>query len=266
MRQLALASIFGSALTATLFLLTGMQFTGASGPNHLDIKEFLSHVRMVDMDDGAGGSVRTVRIEELNVQIVNGLGSSEATNGAGNLVIGYDVPGGCCSNDAKTGSHNIVNGTASYTSYCGIGFGSYAVLRAPYASVLGGECNFATGRGSVVVSGKENGVGGYNSVILTGNQNQVTGGYSAVGAGFANHAAGGESWIGGGTSNHTGAAESVICGGFGECQGSCRLGVHLHAAASAGVLGSGLRATVSMGDQSLASPVQRSGRRFLAVA
>jgi hypothetical protein len=84
MRQSILASVLGSAITAALLLLSGMQFTDASGGNARDIKEFLSHVRMVDMDNGVGGTVRTVRIEGLNVQIVNGLGLTESVNGSGN--------------------------------------------------------------------------------------------------------------------------------------------------------------------------------------
>jgi hypothetical protein len=216
MRQLALASMLGSALTASLFLLTGMQFTGASGANHEDIKEFLRHIRMVVMDDGAGGSVRTVRIEGLNVQIVNGLGSTETTNGAGNLVMGYSERGGCCSSNEKTGSHNIVNGTTSYSSWGGIAFGRYSVVSAPYASVLGSECNFALGPGSVIVSGYYNSVSSENSAIVAGTENQVTGWGSGIGSGYNNVAAAGEAWIGGGSDNRVRGWESVICGGFGN--------------------------------------------------
>ena len=47
------------------------------------------------------GGKPTIQISGANLQLVNGSGSTETLNGAGNLVIGYDeMPG------TQTGSHN----------------------------------------------------------------------------------------------------------------------------------------------------------------
>src|SRR5262245_48136418 len=58
------------------------------------------------------GGVNEVVITGANLRIVNGLGSTETTNGLGNLIIGYNElrndPG---SADVRTGSHNIVTGS-----------------------------------------------------------------------------------------------------------------------------------------------------------
>ena len=43
----------------------------------------------------------------MNVQVVNGEGKSETTNGEGNLVIGYDEDKG---GHPQDGSHNLVLG------------------------------------------------------------------------------------------------------------------------------------------------------------
>ena len=85
-------------------------------------EEILSHMSIEFLDDGQGGTVKTIRFSEVNVQIVNGLGATNGNpgdpdspigmvNGLGNLIVGYNelLPVGP-SND-HTGSHNIVVGT-----------------------------------------------------------------------------------------------------------------------------------------------------------
>jgi hypothetical protein len=64
----------------------------------------------------------TLRISGVNVQIVNGTGSTDNLNGLGNLIVGYNTDNG---NDAtRTGSHNLVGGDEhSYTSDSGIASG-----------------------------------------------------------------------------------------------------------------------------------------------
>ena len=66
----------------------------------------------------------TVQFHGCNVQIVNGEGKTNSTNGAGNLVIGYDE-----NPDARpqTGSHDLILGqNQEFTSFGGIvaGFGA----------------------------------------------------------------------------------------------------------------------------------------------
>ncbi len=63
-------------------------------------EEILSHMSIEFLDDGQGGMAKTIRFTRVNVQIVNGLGTTNGlpgddanpigiTNGVGNLVIGY---------------------------------------------------------------------------------------------------------------------------------------------------------------------------------
>src|SRR5262249_16965477 len=63
------------------------------------------------------GGPNEVVITGANLRIVNGLGSTETTNGLGNLIVGYNeerVPPGCTPHgpaiceDIRTGSHNVV--------------------------------------------------------------------------------------------------------------------------------------------------------------
>src|SRR6516225_3097954 len=56
-------------------------------------------------DDAANEVV----ITGANLRIVNGLGSTETTNGLGNLIVGYNEERGF-GLDKRTGSHNVVVG------------------------------------------------------------------------------------------------------------------------------------------------------------
>ena len=80
--------------------------------------EILSHMGIVYLDDGQGGSHKAIRFTAVNVQIVNGSGSTDGLpNGSGNLIVGYNETGNL-SGDNRSGSHNIVGGKAnSYSSY-----------------------------------------------------------------------------------------------------------------------------------------------------
>lgn len=54
------------------------------------------------------GGKPTIRLSGANVQIPNGEGSTNTTNGAGNLIIGYDE-----NPQTQTGSHNLIGGPGS---------------------------------------------------------------------------------------------------------------------------------------------------------
>ncbi len=50
-------------------------------------REILSHMSIVFLDDGLGGTVKTIRLTGVNWQIVNGSGTTDgAPDGVGNLV------------------------------------------------------------------------------------------------------------------------------------------------------------------------------------
>ena len=46
--------------------------------------EILSYMSVVELSDGQGGVCKAIRISSVNLQIVNGLGSTETTNCTGN--------------------------------------------------------------------------------------------------------------------------------------------------------------------------------------
>lgn len=163
-----------------------------------DQREFLSHVTMVDLPDGLGGFARTARISGINVQVVNGSGTTDgAVDGLGNLIVGYDELRGA-GND-RTGSHNLIVGIEqNYNSYGGLLTGRRNTLSAAYASVSGGFGNTAGGLYSSVSGGSSSIASGMLSSIRGGHANTASGTQSSVGGGSFNTASGGYSSVGGG--------------------------------------------------------------------
>ena len=83
----------------------------------------------------------TIQFSGINLQVINGTGSESTINGTGNLILGYDETPG-----TQTGSHNFLLGPGnSYTSYGGIVWGFSNKISGPYASILGGGLNTASG-------------------------------------------------------------------------------------------------------------------------
>src|SRR5262245_41053418 len=72
-------------------------------------RDILSHLSVVQLPDGLGGFVYTIRLSGANFQTVNGTGSTDTINGLGNLIVGYNELGNP-HGDNRTGSHNIVGG------------------------------------------------------------------------------------------------------------------------------------------------------------
>lgn len=135
-----------------------------------------------------GGSKAT--LSGINLQIVNGLGSTDTINGLGNLIIGYDEvqssfylqrcsygtysdPTSCVnaghtwSLSHKSGSHYLVLGSENnYLQYGGLvaGFQNFVTNR--YSSVTGGNGNTANGSESSVSGGRQNTASAYGSTVL----------------------------------------------------------------------------------------------------
>ena len=165
----------------------------------------------------------TVRFTGVNVQIVNGTGSTATVNGAGNLIVGYDEsdknsPFVCSngktpaqqscvlpdvwSNNQRTGSHNLVIGVGhTYTSYGGMVVGFASAITNSFATVSGGGLNVASGPYGSVSGGDANRASGGNSSVSGGYQNTASGQYSSVSGGAANNASGYLSSISGGILN-----------------------------------------------------------------
>ena len=98
-------------------------------------------------------SGNTLQFSGMNLQLVNGVGGTETTNGLGNLIIGYNE-----GPRIQTGSHNLVLGEgATFTSYGGLIGGDNNTLAAP-DSVVFGLTNEAGGQfgPSSVLGGKNN--------------------------------------------------------------------------------------------------------------
>jgi hypothetical protein len=138
----------------------------------------------------------TVEFHGCNVQIVNGRGATETTNGAGNLVLGYDENP---SNFPQTGSHDLVVGIHDeWTSYGGILQGFENGLNGKFAAVSGAAHSAARGDSSSVSGGVEN--------IASGE-------YASVSGGLSNEAKGKEAWLSGGRENKATARWSSVSGG-----------------------------------------------------
>ncbi len=210
----------------------GARSMGAKEPDQSWIeekRELLRFMSVVQVDDGEGGSVPTIRFTGANVQIVNGLGATNgnpndvisidpvltSTNGSGNLILGYNediipilsgAPNPAPAN--RSGSHNLVGGIgASYSSYGGIALGWKNVSSAPFAAVLGGGDNEATGSFATVLGG-----GGFDQGTAQGNV--ASGQLSTIAGGGFNVASGQISHVCGGSQNNASVGSAVVVGGF----------------------------------------------------
>jgi hypothetical protein len=149
---------------------------GFTGEEVAELRALLPYVSFVA--HGAGGEP-TIEFSGVNVQIVNGAGITESTNGVGNLVIGYDED--LDDTHAQTGSHDLILGDEqTFTGYAGIVAGRENQITAPFASVLGGTENKASGPESTVAGGGGNAASGTLSAIFGGKENKAKEPYEAL--------------------------------------------------------------------------------------
>jgi hypothetical protein len=95
-----------------------------------------------------------VVITGANLRLLNGLGSTETTNGLGNLIVGYNEPRDG-EETRRTGSHNVVVGTQhQFSSVGGLVVGLHNEIRGAFAAVSGGVRNTAAGKFSAVSGGQ----------------------------------------------------------------------------------------------------------------
>mgnify|MGYP001816842319 CR=1 FL=1 len=182
--------------------------------------------RLIDPNTG----VDTVQFEGVNVQIVNGTGTTDGeASGTGNLIIGYnesreasgqpvDCPdeSGC---DRRGGSHMLVIGEANnYTSdsYAGMVVGAWNETSAPFAVVSGGVSNIASGEGASVSGGGWNTASGVGASVSGGIQNTASGEIASVSGGELNSASGQFSSVSGGDSNTASGHAASVSGGDGR--------------------------------------------------
>ncbi len=160
---------------------------------------------LTDVLQIAGGrACRTVLVKG-NLQIVNGMGRTDRTNGCGNLIIGYNELPSAASGwpTTRTGSHNLIIGR--YHSH------------ASYAGLLSGEQNLtsASAPSAVVAGGSESTANADRVVIVGGFDNKGNGVSAVVIGGFDNGAAGNTSVCIGGTNNRADTQRSTLLGGGG---------------------------------------------------
>ena len=152
-----------------------------------------------------------------NLQIVNGMGKTDTTNGCGNLIVGYNETS-IASPSARTGSHNIILGRFhSHASYACLltGERNFATSNAPSSCVVGGSESHVGADLSVVVGGRENNANSAGCVIVGGEDNGANGAnFSVVVGGGQNRTAAPGSSIFGGGENTTNAQGSTILGGI----------------------------------------------------
>ena len=193
--------------------LGGAQAAIEPSPQFHEMKEFFDHFSVEMLDDGQGGLVKTFRLTGVNLQIVSGLGATNgypadpesnesivaATNGLGNLIVGYNEPNIPLLPDDRTGSHNVVVGTRlDYSSYGGLVVGDFNSISGPYASVSGGNNNSASALYSTVSGGFTGRAEGNWSAISGGHACRATGEYASVSGGRLNHASGNYASVSGG--------------------------------------------------------------------
>jgi hypothetical protein len=175
-----------------------------SGSEQTALKEVLPCIRFVA--NGVDGKP-TIQFSGCNMQIVNGEGKTQTTNGEGNLVIGYDEEqeascqsgGEPCPRVVRSGSHNLVLGSRQeYTSY---------------GALVGGRENKDSGPDSAVL-GFFNRASGEEASVSGGGGNIASGVRSWVGAGNGNNAEGERAAVSGGQQNKSTALDSSVLGGI----------------------------------------------------
>jgi hypothetical protein len=234
-----------SALQAQVATLTADESTDASNISTLQSKVgaldtlTTGMTRTEDPDSPIGQDWPLLTISGENVEVNDGSGHEDSTNGLGNLIVGYDSDD---TSQVRSGSNNLIAGDGnSWRSYGGLiaGQGNVTLAQAPYSSVTGGQSNAAAGEWSSVSGGNENYAAGQSSSISGGQTNSTFGDYSSISGGDTNNAEGeyssatggyrnyagddpndetvGEwSWVGGGTGNEAQGKYSSIVGGQGN--------------------------------------------------
>lgn len=169
--------------------------------------------------------VTVLRLTGINLQVVNGLGVSAGplTNGAGNVIVGYDEArvsgqpscsrgqfldeGSCVAAGQiwavsyKSGSHYLVVGPENnYGRTSGIVVGQRNSSSASFGSVLAGRNNAATMVGASVAGGEGN---------------TASASFASVSGGSNNAASGSSSVVSGGSQNSASAPNSTVSGGVG---------------------------------------------------
>jgi hypothetical protein len=157
-----------------------------------------------------------VVITGANLRIVNGLGTTDTTNGVGNLIVGYNElrPPGDAPPNNRTGSHNVVLGKQNnFTSFGGLVVGQRNEISGEFATISGGFLNTASGDFASISGGSSNAARGPFSSVSGGLVNRATGDSASISGGGFNTASGNTATISGGGGNRATGDESSVSGG-----------------------------------------------------
>ena len=153
-----------------------------------------------------------VVLKNANLVLQNGTGETSATNGKGNLILGYSAGADVLS---RSGSHNLVIGDHhAYTSHSGIVSGFDNQISSSHAVALGGTGARVSAEGAVSVGGAHNSVSGPYAAMVGGAYNTTEGEFSTSSGGQSNAVLGDYASVTGGMSNVVDADESTVAGGL----------------------------------------------------
>jgi hypothetical protein len=164
-----------------------------------------------------------VVISGANLRIVNGLGTTNTTNGLGNLIVGYNESRSTLPNpsgrppviDNRTGSHNVVVGAGqNFSSFGGVVVGYYNEISESWASVSGGAGNTASGPYAAVSGGYATTASGYAAAVSGGFVNTASGDFASVSGGVGNTASGYAAAVSGGAGNTASNFDTSVSGGY----------------------------------------------------
>lgn len=186
-------------------------------------REILSHLSIVYLADGAGGTVKTIRVEGVNLQLVNGLGATNGdpgnplsttgtVNGLGNLIVGYHEQGP--TQALRTGSHNLVTGLGNaYESFGSLVGGQENSNLGPYSACLAGHSNRLTRPWAGTFGGSGCASMGLYAVCVGGTNNDAVGNWASALGGAGCEAQGVNSTVSGGDGNEAVGTLSTVSGG-----------------------------------------------------
>lgn len=160
--------------------------------------EVRPHLEVQLADDGQGSMRRTIVLSGVNLQIVNGLGSTSTTNGTGNLIVGYNIDSVGLFD--RSGSHNVAVGgpDLEFNKWGGLVTGERCSILGESAAVIGGFNNTASGSYATVTGGSDNAAMGESSSVSGGQNNEASGTASSVSGGRYNAASGSHASVSGG--------------------------------------------------------------------
>lgn len=179
------------------------------------------------VSSGVGGK-HTVEFSSVNLQIVDGTGSTSTVNGTGNLVLGYDESPG-----TQTGSHNLVLGEKqSFIGYSDLVGGYSNTVNSDFDAALGSANKLAGPDGLVAGTDNYVGPGAGGDSVLGGYGNTATINYATILGGCSNAASTsaptlaslctstsyphGFTAIAGGSGNQVTGESAVVTGGQGN--------------------------------------------------